>query len=871
MRHRHRIHVMDRAAASGRMQPVPWFLATAPSTGPELVPRPRIDAALDHAIAAHRAVLVSAPSGFGKTVAVAQWAARTRRTDPASVSWLTLTDLVAEPGDLVRGILTALQQTARESDDAPLHRSVSAMFDSTSSMQALAALAQIDSPHPITVVVDEFQNARSAVAGSAFDALIENGPAWLRTILLTTDAVDPAFTRLRVHGALTVIGSADLALNTDEVVEAAHRLRRPVDHQDAEQLRAATGGWPVAVRLALAGGNQAPTADVDLTDYISSSVLARLRPELADFVLCATTCRRLDDALAGKLTGRPDAAEMLRECVSNGLFVERFSSAEGSVFQWHSIFAEHCQRIIREQDPQRWRTLNRVVAHDLATSYPLVAVDHAISAGDGELATEILTSQWLALLLQSRPKALDHACSSCVSAFGESGELLLIRACCRALVGDRVGTDVLFARSQESGESTSPRIQFIADLTEVLVSDDEDAMATAADRAQRMLSDPDVVSPTAYACALYILGWANSRLRRGEIGYTAMESAIHECTALGLTELAERARQNLAFALAAAGQFTRTLTLLNRPDRSGDVVPDLWPAHDGGGVERFAEGYVHFWRGELEHAREAFRETHSAIGSGFPDIARTMLALTIACLDDRAGVDAAAAALDRMPDVDSHGVPWTSYQLTARAGLAELQGSHGEALELVAQLVGRDHLPMMSAIGSGICLRLGATELAGQLARAAKDDAAQPYSRAYAHLALALLAHRRGAGGEAHGHLETCLGAAAPEGVLLPFIDLAGPECAELLAGHSARTGYSDFLDRALLACDRTSRVRPPQADALTPRERQVLSYLRRQMTSGEIATQMAVSVNTVKTHQRAIYRKLGVGNRREAVRLVRD
>jgi len=47
-----------------------------------------------------------------------------------------------------------------------------------------------------------------------------------------------------------------------------------------------------------------------------------------------------------------------------------------------------------------------------------------------------------------------------------------------------------------------------------------------------------------------------------------------------------------------------------------------------------------------------------------------------------------------------------------------------------------------------------------------------------------------------------------------------------------------------------------------------VLAYLRRQMTSQEIADQLAVSVNTVKTHQRAIYRKLGVANRRQAVRL---
>jgi LuxR family maltose regulon positive regulatory protein len=54
--------------------------------------------------------------------------------------------------------------------------------------------------------------------------------------------------------------------------------------------------------------------------------------------------------------------------------------------------------------------------------------------------------------------------------------------------------------------------------------------------------------------------------------------------------------------------------------------------------------------------------------------------------------------------------------------------------------------------------------------------------------------------------------------------------------------------------------------EPLTSRERAVLEYLPTMMTNTEIARQLLVSVNTVKTHLKAVYRKLGVARRREAV-----
>jgi len=56
-------------------------------------------------------------------------------------------------------------------------------------------------------------------------------------------------------------------------------------------------------------------------------------------------------------------------------------------------------------------------------------------------------------------------------------------------------------------------------------------------------------------------------------------------------------------------------------------------------------------------------------------------------------------------------------------------------------------------------------------------------------------------------------------------------------------------------------------ADDLSPRERDVLRLLRSELSGPDIATEMIVSLNTIRTHTKNIYMKLGVNNRREAIR----
>ena len=104
---------------------------------------------------------------------------------------------------------------------------------------------------------------------------------------------------------------------------------------------------------------------------------------------------------------------------------------------------------------------------------------------------------------------------------------------------------------------------------------------------------------------------------------------------------------------------------------------------------------------------------------------------------------------------------------------------------------------------------------------------------------------------------------ATDHGTLRPLLG-ASPTLHEYLEKRRGSFGAHDHIVDRVLAV--TLPTRPSSASALTNREREVLELLTTVESVDEIADDLAVSANTVKTHKRAIYQKLGADNRRDAV-----
>ena len=166
------------------------------------------------------------------------------------------------------------------------------------------------------------------------------------------------------------------------------------------------------------------------------------------------------------------------------------------------------------------------------------------------------------------------------------------------------------------------------------------------------------------------------------------------------------------------------------------------------------------------------------------------------------------------------------------------------------------------------CAAEGKLTTAQRCAELLADRRRNPYIDICLSLTEALLAHGAGDTAAAHERLEHAVERAEPASILRPFAERSD-ELADLLVQHAVwGTAHESFI-AALMARDTQGgpRLRAQSYWNLTEREREVLAYMRSIMTAAEIADALFISVNTVKTHERSIYRKLGAGSRRDALK----
>lgn len=484
------------------------------------------------------------------------------------------------------------------------------------------------------------------------------------------------------------------------------------------------------------------------------------------------------------------------------------------------------------------------------------AIRRELSVGAPEQALALLRRHWLRLILESRTAELEQVCV----AFPEPTDpnVLLIRACCRDLAGDAHGAS--FLRGQGSRAASSA---FVACFTNLLLAPDNATKSAIADQAREALTTcgPD----DDYPSALFLLGWAEVRLRRNlPEAIALLRSASEESRLHSRPESLRLAQANLAFALAQAGSFSEATEILDGLPRPADASD--WDRFEGGLVES-TRGSIAYWRGDFESAIALLGALVSpgSPGTNFEAYARLYLTMSLVAVDRRSRFREAHELLQGVSVEDKHGVPWGILRRVASGWLAYAEGQPALARKVASPALMRTGAPVAHALLAELFQRLGERELAGQALKLVAATAAPSYALVSTLVTSACLSATAGRGPLAHELLDRALEAAAAERILAPFLSARSP-VGDLLAAHAHRgSPHGEFLRAVFAERDRHSRA---VSGVLTNREREILTQLRTTMTAEEIASHLAIAYPTVKTHIRAIYRKLGVATRREAVRV---
>ena len=756
----------------------PWFLVTPPQRRRDATTRPRLWGLLDDSIARRTLTLVQAPSGYGKTTMLTGWVQHRR---PAT-AWLSLTQHDHEPSQLLTGILTALLSVDPEEGlVAALRRTTWSPVDGRPEVLAGIIGSITTRQEPVTLIIDDVQHASTEGVAEVILPLALHTRGALRLVLAGSGMIRHWFTKQLVDDEAAVISSTDLALTADEIVDAM-ALASP-GHPDpsghARQIARETGGWPAAVGVLL---RHPTSADPDLrdhhrglTDYLGEHIIDRLPQELRDFVIRATTCQRLDAGLAARLTDRSDSAALLEECVRMGLFIDSYlhtGSGPGetslTVYQWHSLFVRHCQVILRRENPDQWRALQRLAARSLSRDYPAEAVVHALSVDDGALACEIIRSSWLRMIIGGQAAVLGAACLGIPEPYADDPAIMVIRACCVDVAGDpsnatalQQKATALLAKRPEIDETTAA----IHDLAALFLAHDQTTLGAAADAVHAVLTGT-VLGTSAHIHATFLLGWTELRLRRHPARTVdLLSAAAADASTAGFEVLAHRARANLAFALAFAGRLTAAQTALQDNAASSHSAVEEWQHYDGG-VELFVDAYLAYWRNDLARVLDRCRILHESNDStsSYAALGRIYIAQAAAALRQPALMAEAESLLGAVSNTEVHGVPWPTYRRLAQVLLAAARGDRARVLQLAAPLRQVENVPGTHALLAEVYRRLGESDLALEHARRVRGAEMASFVRVSVQVTTACVAWQRGDRQRAHDWLEHGLAIAVPEG-----------------------------------------------------------------------------------------------------------
>ncbi|MDX3692507.1 LuxR C-terminal-related transcriptional regulator [Streptomyces europaeiscabiei] len=852
--------------------------------------RKRLVDHLDQALTTPLTV-VNGAAGAGKTLLVADWAAHRDRP----VAWLT-----TEAGDQGPGMFWAYFLQTLRAAGVPLPPDIGCPADAGRVDRTLLTRLAEElgaRERPVIVVLDEYDRVTDPEIADQLEFVLHHGARGLRLILVTrTEPLLPLH-RHRTAGDMTEIRNAELAFTPEEaaVLLGLHGLRLPVTV--AEALVERTRGWAAGLRLCALAAGESPDPETYLkrfeaertavADFLLAEVLERQTPETQDLLLRVSVLDRFRPELADALTERADAGGILAGLHRGNAFVEDLGH---TWYRLHPLFGEILRAHLRMRRPGLEPVLHRRAAQWLRRSGTLAeTLGHGAAAGDweftagalvddlaiGQLFTGLRSDDLAELFSRMGPEATSPA-ANLVRAARELSRCELDRGLTHLRHAERslVGEEERAEAEDEPGPAAARLSCLMLEALAARLTGSPGRAELAAGTAERLREQvpAHLLDQHPELTALLLSHLGSARLWAGNLDEArAALSLVADGSVDASTALP---REDSLGRLALIDYLNGWLGRAERKAMAALTVAERYslPQPSDFGIGRLVLAAVAVDRDELRLARahlDAAVGAHPTMRDPVTEAGRALATarLLLAQGDTRAALAAAEPAV--AADVAS---PWAEGHMALVASAAHLARGRPEAAAEVLHAV-PGHQPVC-AVGEA------RARLAAGTPRAAIDllDGVLPESRTgpavtvRALLVRAEAAHAVGDSAAVRRLVAQALHDARRERLRRPFAE-AGGWLRPVLGTAPLRGLAAGWLTPGPppLTGAPAPEDRPPVVEELSGRERDVLRRLDRMMSTEEIAADLCVSVNTVKTHLKSVFRKLAVNRRNDAVRRARE
>ena len=880
-----------------------------PPSKPGLVPRPHLIERLDSGLEG-KLTLVSAPAGYGKTTLVSSWI---NSIQTPSV-WFAV-----DEGDNDLSIFLASLSAAIQSRYPDIGEDMSI---------GLQAIQPPTSQHLLTtlindlstistnliLVLDDYHFITSQVVHESLNYFLEHMPQQIHLVM--TGRTDPQLhlSRLRAHGQLNEIRVSDLRFTLEEAVLFLQQVSGiKLSLSEIQALEERTEGWIAGLQLAAISmrGLEDASGFVQafkgshrfVIDYLVEEVLNQQSETLQDFLLKTSILERLNASLCNAVVEISNSQEIIAGLENDNLFVIPLDS-ERHWYRYHHLFAEFLRQRLNQKPGMDIPGLHlRASGWYQQQGHISLALKHALEGNDTAFAANLIEDYGLTRIMEGEVKTLHQWLNKIPSKDLRSNKRLNILMAWVQFLSGRLheaeqsihSSEQLIEQQDESG-GYSPQSQNDKELMaegltirSFIVRNQPGSGLQGIDLANQALQDIPDDNRNLRGLAEMSLGTSYRDIDEMEKSTSAYTSAVELCLTAGNYLAALNSMFQLSRMYVLQGKLHQAEAICRRGLEQAQLRKDH-------GLHRLpAEGMLHVGMGtvfyEWDQIDLAERSLHEGIRlgelGGFWDTA-LFGRIFLSRLQQSQGnnLEALATNAIALEAARASDAPIAYRNTTAnQASLLIVQGNPAaaeqwahqveiESTEEISYLYEFEQLTL-----ARFYLGMEQPDIASKKLQTLikKVERSGRWGTAILmHTVQSLALNDLGEIDQAVAALEKALILAQPEGYQRTFVDL-GNQLSPLLRGVITAGGATTSYAQQLLEVidefnhQQVSLKSGSMVDPLSERELEVLAFMNQGLSGPEIAKILFVSINTIKTHIKNIYSKLGVSKRFDAIQRAKD